>query len=495
MKAILIARVSTEEQKEAGLSLPSQVARLERYCHSKDFEIIKTFCFDESAYTDNREEFDQIVRLVIEQPEKIAVCCDKVDRLSRNMFDKRVSMLYERALADKIELHFVSDGQVITSRISAVEKFQFGISLGLAKYYSDAISDNVKRANEQKRRNGEWTGRAPYGYKNIRLPNGKKDIIIEELAAAIIKKTFELYASGAYSMELLCKKINKEYGLRWSKGYLDLVLKNPFYHGVMIAKGTQYPHRYPPIITKTTFDQVPFVKTSFNKKRFKYAGKPYIYRGLLRCAQCGLAITPEKHKGHIYYHCTQYNGKHGGKWLREEDITAQLARVFQRVRIPSDIIEKITTTLNETHQQKVEFHTKHFDELTSKRKTLTNRLDKIYIDRLDSKIADDSYNRFYEQFRNEIAEVDSQLSKLQDAEDNYYITAKYILELTSRASELFLSSEVEKRRHLIKLVLSNLRLDGENVVYDVQKPFDLILNCADDQVWCARQDSNLRPTD
>ena len=41
MKAILIARVSTEEQKEAGNSLPAQVARLEKYCQNKGFEILK----------------------------------------------------------------------------------------------------------------------------------------------------------------------------------------------------------------------------------------------------------------------------------------------------------------------------------------------------------------------------------------------------------------------------------------------------------------------
>ena len=32
MKAIIIARVSTEEQKEAGL-LPAQITRLENYCN------------------------------------------------------------------------------------------------------------------------------------------------------------------------------------------------------------------------------------------------------------------------------------------------------------------------------------------------------------------------------------------------------------------------------------------------------------------------------
>jgi hypothetical protein len=32
MKAILIVRVRTEEQREAGNSLPTQIAQLEKYC-------------------------------------------------------------------------------------------------------------------------------------------------------------------------------------------------------------------------------------------------------------------------------------------------------------------------------------------------------------------------------------------------------------------------------------------------------------------------------
>jgi DNA invertase Pin-like site-specific DNA recombinase len=110
MKAILIARVSTEEQRDAGNLLPAQIARLEHYCKNKGFTIAHTCSFDESAYTDNREEFDAIIDLIMGHKEKIAVCCDKVDRLSRNVFDKRISILYERALKDEIELHFVSDG-------------------------------------------------------------------------------------------------------------------------------------------------------------------------------------------------------------------------------------------------------------------------------------------------------------------------------------------------------------------------------------------------
>lgn len=123
MKAVIIARVSTEEQKDAGNSLPAQIVRLETYCERKGFEVIKKFSFDESAYKNNREEFDSILDYIIGLKETVAVCFDKVDRLSRNVFDMRVATLYEKALKDEVELHFPSDGQVINSKISAVEKF------------------------------------------------------------------------------------------------------------------------------------------------------------------------------------------------------------------------------------------------------------------------------------------------------------------------------------------------------------------------------------
>ena len=134
----------------------------------------------------------------------------------------------------------------------------------------------------------------------------------------------------------------------------------------------------------------------------------------------------------------------------------------------------------------MEFHNQQFDKLTEERKTITNRLDKIYLDRLDGRITDDEYDRLYQSFREKVADIDTRLGMLQEAEDNYYITAKYLLELANRAYELFKSSEVEERRQLIKLVLSNLRVEDKSVRYDAVKPFDTILNYADSQLWLPR---------
>lgn len=490
MKAILIARVSTEEQKEAGNSLPAQEHRIEQYFKRNDHEIIKRFSFDESAYKSKRDDFDQIIEFVEEfqkkRKEKLLLGFDKVDRLSRNVFDKRVSLLYEKALGDEIELHFVNDGQVINSKLSAVEKFNFSISLGLAKYYSDAISDNVKRAQEQKLRKGEWPGKAPYGYENYNIDKENTEIRIEEYQAGVVRKVYELYSTGAYSMNTIRDRLKKDYNIEWSKGFLDKVLKNPFYYGVMIWKKKSYPHKYPPIVTKRLFDDVQAVKSGHNKKRFKYKGKPYFYRGLIKCAECGCQITAEKQKGHVYYHCTQYKGKHGAEWLREEDITAQLSELFEKVRVPDEIINRIVTDLQSLHDNKIEFKDKTESQLLKERASITQMRDRNYRAYLQQRITEDDYDKYDSQFRDEIADIDARLGMLQDADDQYFISAKYILELSKRAKELFESSKIEQRRQIIKLVLSNLTLEGKKLRYEAVKPFDTILNCADGQRWLPR---------
>jgi len=73
MKAILIARVSTEEQKEAGNSLPAQINRLEQYCRNRGFIILRTCSFDESAYTNSRSELDVIIDYALNLNKKRAV--------------------------------------------------------------------------------------------------------------------------------------------------------------------------------------------------------------------------------------------------------------------------------------------------------------------------------------------------------------------------------------------------------------------------------------
>ena len=495
MKAIIISRVSTEEQKEAGSSLPAQTERLKSYFNRKEIEIESSFEFDESAYKDHREKFDEILDLILNHKEKIAVGFDKVDRLSRNVFDQRVSKLYEKVLKDELEIHFVSDGQVITSNISAVEKFQLVNSLGLAKYFSDAISDNVKRAREQQLRNGQYPHKAPYGYENYTTVDGKKDIRPHLLKSQIIKKVFEYYSTDTYSFNTLLIKLHNDFGVNFTKGTLDSIFNRHFYHGLMEVKGKTYPHRHGAIITESLFSKVQTLrkKNSLAKGK-KLLKHDYVYRRMLKCGICGLTYTPSKHKGIIYYHCTQHKGKHPGiKWLREDEITKQLSEVFARLEVPEPICQKIRDSLRENHKYKIEFQTAQRHELEKERAIVQKRRDNNYRAYLDERITADDHDKYDNEFRDKLAEIDIRLSMLQEADDKYFETVESVLSLTKRASQIFESSNSEAKSLLINMVLLNLTVDNEIVRYEAKNPFNKILELAESSAWGGQWDLNPQP--
>jgi len=77
-------------------------------------------------------------------------------------------------------------------------------------------------------------------------------------------------------------------------------------------------------------------------------------------------------------------------------------------------------------------------------------------------------------------------NKKRNAKDNYCLTANYLLNLTNQAYDLFLSSEIEEKRQLLKLLLQNPNLDGKKIRFTLLKPFDTILNYADSQLLLRR---------
>lgn len=93
------------------------------------------------------------------------------------------------------------------------------MSVMMAQSYTDSLSDNVKRSIKHKVSNGEWSGPAPLGYQNTVDPlTGKKTIIPDPERAFLIKKFFDEYATGAYSLNEMGRKM-KGLGLRSHKGH------------------------------------------------------------------------------------------------------------------------------------------------------------------------------------------------------------------------------------------------------------------------------------
>ena len=118
----------------------------------------------------------------------------------------------------------------------------------MAKNYIDNLSEEIRKGINEKVNQGYYPSYAPLGYCNsVELINGEKikTIQIEDKTSFIVKKLFELYATGSYSLKDLAEYANKE-GLRNKKGKnfvkctIHKMLKNPIYYGYFRWNNTLY---------------------------------------------------------------------------------------------------------------------------------------------------------------------------------------------------------------------------------------------------------------
>jgi site-specific DNA recombinase len=490
MKAIIVARVSTEEQREAGNSLPAQLKRMQDYCDRNGYTRAETFSFDESAYKTKRDEFDAIIKRIeefITKKEKVAVCFDKVDRLSRNIFDKRVAWLYEKAVNDEIELHFVSDSQVINNSMNAGDKFAFGMKLGLSKYYSDAISDNVKRAFEQKRRNGEWTGPVRLGYLNISLDEGKrlrKDIVIDPDRGHLIQRLFELYATGNYSLETLRIKVTDE-GLlslknyKLSKSNIENIIKDSFYCGIAMShKYGTYLHKYPALISKDLFDRCQEIRRERKATPYKALSKDFIFKGLLHCPKCGCSMSAEIKKGrYIYYSCTNAKGTCKREYVPEETLLKPVYELLERFEsISEDTCNELVDELRKATEAEVSYHKAQVSRIRNeydKLKEKDNRLLDLYT---DAGITKDTYDIKHQEYADKLQLLNIELAEHTNADYEYQTVVATVLSVARRAKTIFeRCSEPAQKRAFLNYLLQNPTVSGKKLIYKLHSPFNLIL--------------------
>src|ERR1041384_439685 len=207
--AVSYARVSSREQEREGYSIPAQRKLLAEYARTRGFRIEQEFIDVESAKNPGRKEFSKMLRLLEKDPACRVVLVEKTDRLYRN----RTDALAFEALIEKrgAEIHLVKEGRVIGKDSRSQDKFMHDIHVAVAKNYSENLREEVKKGMREKAEQGMYPGRAPFGYRN---DSGTRSIQVDSVKAPVLKKIYEMYASGNYSLSQLHKTLFLETGMR-----------------------------------------------------------------------------------------------------------------------------------------------------------------------------------------------------------------------------------------------------------------------------------------
>lgn len=493
-KAVILARVSTKRQESEGLSLDHQLTRLRSYAAEKGFEVVEEFVFQESADQKIRRRFDAMFDYVRDNKDVKAILSYRVDRMTRNYRDAvamdTLRVEYER------ELHFVEDRLVLGASSVGRDIQDWDLKVFLAKQYLNRLKEDAVNSGKYKVLNGEWPGKAPFGYKNIILGTNKKWIEIDEKIGHLVRRAFELYATGQYSLQSLLSKvvdeglINLRSGRPISKAQLHEMLDNPFYYGEMRYKDGIYKHNYEPIVTKWLYDKCRQVKESWNKKPFQYGAKDFVFKGLIQCAECSHTLSNYTTKGINYVRCHHCKALH----KREDEFVVEIADLFKGLKIPSEKLEELKQRLHANYEDERKFYKSNVTRINDRLRILESRKEQLYLDKLDGRITTDDYDKYVKKFKQEECKLLEDLQDHSKADEAFLLTSSYLLDLASRAHELFMSSQPAQKNALLKLVLANIKADGKNLYIELKNTFASVLQANKTNQWLPGPDSNRRPT-
>jgi site-specific DNA recombinase len=135
------------------------------------------------------------------------------------------------------------------------------------------------------------------------------------------------------------------------------------------------------------------------------------------------------------------------------------------------------------------------ERLQHRLSSVLRHIDQSYLDKLDGKIEEDFWRKKTSEWRMEEQQIQMAIQGLEQANPDQLLTAKRTLELANKAYFLYVTQTSAEKGKLLKMVLSNCAFDGVTLYPTYRKPFDLIFQRAKSKEWCARRDSNSRPSD
>ena len=468
-KFFLYARKSTDTEEKQVRSIDDQIAELTEFAKKENIQIVKIFIEKQTAKEPGRPIFNEMLSR-IEKGEAEGILAWHPDRLARNSVDggKIIWLLdIEKLKGLKFPTFWFEN--------TPQGKFMLQIAFGQSKYYVDNLSENIKRGIRQKLKNGLWPQMAPLGYLNDR---NTKSIIVDKNKARLIKKAFELYSTGNYSLRRLCETINNLGLLGRKQKTLSIAnyqyfLKNPFYCGLIRYNGELYEGKHEPIIAKKLFDRVQEVmqsKSKPNKKKPKY----FVFRGFIRCGECGCLITAETQKGHNYYHCTKRKTKCFQKYIREENLAEQINKYIQKVSLPDDWAKNIITELKKEKTEKVQSSESFAQNLKEKISVIDGKLERLMDAYLENAVSLPEYQENKNNLVQQKQILKDKIAAFEQKRDNWFEPAIRFVNEAKSAKILAKSRNLEEKKNFLKKLGSNFQILNQKLVFDFKNPFKIL---------------------
>jgi DNA invertase Pin-like site-specific DNA recombinase len=474
-KVFAYTRVSTVKQGEKGVSLQEQKDSIIRYARQRDLAIIRWFEDRETAAKQGRPAFMLMLKLL---RLKVAdgVIIHKIDRSARNLEDwVDVGKLSDTGVA----IHFANENvdlATVSGRLSA------DIQAVVAAHYSRNLREETKKGFYGRLKQGFYPLRAPIGYLD---QGAAKPKVPDPTMALLVKECIELYGTGQWSLPELVHGMYKR-GLRNRRGSpvtingISTILNNPFYAGIMRIRktGQEFSGNHAPLVSRNLFERVQALL--HGKAVDRVVQHSFLFSRLVHCGSCRYSLIGERVKGHTYYRCHNRPFKSPPVCpktsIREEELEEALLTHINKLTL----CDAEVTLLREWIADRREHSGAERQE---QKRSVSLQLDALRsrMNRLTDLLLDESIEKLvFEEKQKALiwdeAQLRQTLASLEAGYDTALEEIERTVELAKDASLLYKQANPERKRELLRSLLSNFTVSGKNVDVELTIPFRVIAN-------------------
>lgn len=336
-------RISSDRQID-NTSLSSQEEICRRYCETQGFEVVDI----------NRNESVSANNVSSVRIEELLNYCKR----RQGRFDVLVVYKFDR-FARGVEQHYWLKGQLskigvhIRSATENVDstptgKLMEGILASFNEFDNELRKERIKLGLSKRTDEGLWAFAVPDGYIRDRNLEGKLEICrIDENCAGEIKKIFQLYSSGAYTVQSLSQEFRNKHVknrkgkvIRFGKQSIYKILNTLFYTGYMKnSEGRIIQGKHPALIDMSLFTKCQEIlnqKTNNTRKQRQHFNPDFPLRKFTVCGACLKPITACWAKGRNgkvpYYYCLSKTCSYGYKTIKKSDLESHFYDYLKTVK-------------------------------------------------------------------------------------------------------------------------------------------------------------------
>ncbi|WP_461868070.1 recombinase family protein [Faecalimonas sp.] len=460
-RVVLYLRLSKEDldkvnEGDDSASIKNQRLLLTEYALKNNFQIVKVYSDDdESGLYDDRPGFEEMI-----EDAKLGlfdiILAKTQSRFSRNM-EHIEKYLHHDFLNLGIRFIGVVDG-VDTAVASNKKSRQIN---GLVnEWYCEDLSENIRSAFKIKMKNGQFLGSScPYGYK--RDPQNHNHLIIDEYAANVVQKIFQLYLTGygkakigsilseegiliptLYKQQILGENYKNSKALKttkvWSYQTIHSILNNQTYVGDLVQNKTNklsykdkkklslpkeewiiVANTHAAIISREIFNRVQEIQ-KMKTRSVSGTETKGIFSGVLFCADCKHSMNRKyerrQNQKFVGYICKTYK-QHGKKFCSshsikndelEETVLASIKEEARKILTQADVDELQKFEVIESGKVNYRIQLKQIEGQIEKIETYKNKTYQNFMEELIDK----------KKYIYYIGEYDKQIGELQLQRDN-----------------------------------------------------------------------------